>query len=116
MDRNIRIGWLLDFYGPLLTQKQRRVLELRWNDDLSLAEIGESMDMSRQAVNDAAARGEDRLNLLEDTLGLLRRHEAVGRELAGCLEVAERLAAARLSVDADELLERIRRTIRVWEE
>ncbi len=115
-DRNVRIGWLLDFYGPLLTGKQRRALELRWNDDLSLAEIGEAMGMSRQAVNDATGRGEARLIRLEEKLGLLRRFETVSRELERCVELAGEIAAERPSPEAERLVAQLERTVRAWEE
>lgn len=116
MDRNVRMGWLLDFYGALLTEKQRRVLELRWNDDLSLAEIGEIMGMSRQAVNDAAGRGEARLEQMEAQLGLLGRHNAVGDELRRCLELARQAAAARPSPETGALARQLEKTMGVWED
>lgn len=116
MERNVRIGWLLDFYGSMLTSKQRRVLELRWNDDLSLAEIGEAMGMSRQAVNDAAGRGEDRLNRMEERLGLLGRHMEVGRKLDACLREARSAGADGPDARTVALLQLLEDAVRTWEE
>lgn len=116
MDRNVRIGWLLDFYGSLLTDKQRRVLELRWNDDLSLAEIGEVMDMSRQAVNDAVNRGEAHLSRLEEKLGMLRRHAAMSRGLTQCLSMARQAAGSDSSAVSQVLIEKLEEIIGAWED
>lgn len=74
MERNIYISWLLDFYGALLTEKQKTVLELHYNEDLSLGEIAQQEGISRQGVYDAAKRAEKALYELELQLGLLEKH------------------------------------------
>ena len=52
MEDKIKSGYLYDFYGELLTEHQRSVYEMSINDDLSLAEIADSLSISRQAVHD----------------------------------------------------------------
>ena len=69
LDRSL----LLDFYGELLTEKQRRVCELHWNEDLSLAEIGQQDGLSRQGVWDVLRRAEAALREYEEKTGLVRR-------------------------------------------
>ena len=54
LDRSL----LLDFYGELLTEKQRRACELHWNEDLSLGEIAQTVGMSRQGAWDILRRAE----------------------------------------------------------
>ena len=76
MGENLEIGLLLDLYGKLLTDKQFEVLDLYYNDDLSLAEIAEQYDISRQGVHDAIKRGEELLVGYEKTLGLEAQQKA----------------------------------------
>ncbi|MDR3589666.1 MAG: YlxM family DNA-binding protein [Negativicutes bacterium] len=70
----LRIGQLYDFYGSLLTDKQRRCLELHYLNDLSLAEIAAEFQVSRQAVHDILRRGEQILEDYETKLGLVERY------------------------------------------
>lgn len=52
MDEILHLTLLYDFYGELLTEKQKQVFDLHYQDDLSLSEIGEELSISRQAVRD----------------------------------------------------------------
>ena len=64
---------LLDFYGELLTEKQRKYWDLHWNEDYSLAEIAELEGLSRQAVGDILRRAEQNLRDVEVKTGIIRR-------------------------------------------
>ena len=61
MDKNVKIGLLCDIYGELLTEKQQNVLDLYYNQNLSLAEVAEEVGITRQAVKDSISKGEKRL-------------------------------------------------------
>ncbi|MDP2858265.1 MAG: YlxM family DNA-binding protein [Bacillota bacterium] len=73
MDDIVRIAFLLDFYGNLLTEKQHLVLKLHFEEDLSLSEIASMMGVSRAAVHDALKRGQAQLEEYESKLGLVAR-------------------------------------------
>lgn len=73
MAKNLEISLLFDFYGDMLTDKQRDVVELYYNDDLSLSEIAENEGITRQGVRDSIKRAEAQLLEMEDRLGLARR-------------------------------------------
>ena len=76
----VEASMMLDAYGALLTGKQREVLALRFEEDLSLSEISSMLGVSRQAAQDAIMRGESTLRELEDKLGIVKRRlEMVGR-------------------------------------
>lgn len=75
LDKVLRIGILYDFYGALLTEKQRYCLEMHYFNDLSLAEIAVEYNVSRQAVHDILRRAEQTLEDYECKLGLVARHE-----------------------------------------
>lgn len=68
-----RMNWLLDFYGPLLTDKQRRIAELHYENDWSLGEIASEFGVSRQAIYDILKRAEKALESYEERLGLVAR-------------------------------------------
>ena len=67
--KNLAYSVLLDFYGPVLTDKQRVILTEYYNEDLSLAEIAENLGITRQGVRDAIKHGEAALDELEQKLG-----------------------------------------------
>lgn len=73
IDRMVRVGALLDFYGPLLTKIQREQCALHFNQDYSLAEIAEMYNVSRQAVHDAISRAENALEEFENQLGMIKK-------------------------------------------
>ena len=59
--KDLNIALLLDFYGELLTEKQRDMIELYYDEDLSLGEIAETAKITRQGVRDSIKRGEQQL-------------------------------------------------------
>ncbi len=61
MEKNVEIGILLDIYGAMLTEKQEDILDLYYNNNLSLAEIAETVGITRQAVRDSIVKGEKKL-------------------------------------------------------
>ncbi len=73
MSKNLEMNLLLDFYGQLLTKKQRDVMELYYYEDLSLAEISEYENITRQGVHDSLKRAELILKDYEDKLGLAEK-------------------------------------------
>ncbi len=66
MPKNLYISALLDVYGMFLNEKQRELCDYYYNEDLSLAEIAENVDITRQGVRDQIKRAENRLLGLED--------------------------------------------------
>ena len=73
MDDILQLTLLYDFYGELLTEKQKQVYELHYQNDLSLTEIGEELSISRQAVRDQLKRTEKILLDYEEKLQLVSR-------------------------------------------
>lgn len=87
VEDRIEIGWLFDFYGPLLTERQRNLLALYCEEDFSLSEIAAREGISRQGVYDAVRRGMRQLEEYERQLGLLARYRRLTQGLRECLEV-----------------------------
>ncbi|MDK2919298.1 MAG: uncharacterized protein PWQ37_2031 [Candidatus Petromonas sp.] len=73
IEKKIRLGNLYAFYGNLLTEKQKEILKLYCIHDLSLGEISENLNISRQAVYDTLKRAENTLEDYEEKLNLLSK-------------------------------------------
>ena len=105
MAKNLELSYLLDFYGDVLTEKQRDVMEQYYNDDLSLAEIAENFGITRQGVRDSIKRGEGILLDLEEKVGFAARHKDLQQkieELAGLVrDVDSRNNAASFNKNED---------------
>ena len=80
-EKNFLIGMLSDLYGGLLTGRQREILDLYYNDDLSLSEVSEECGITRQGVREALKKAEEQLLLYEERLGLLKRQQEEEREI-----------------------------------
>lgn len=74
MGKNLDVAVLLDFYGSMLTDKQKDAIDLYYNQDLSLGEIAEYENITRQGVRDSIKRGEVFLYELEDKLGMFETY------------------------------------------
>ena len=109
------LAMLFDTYGGMLTDKQRECFDMRYNQDLSLGEIGEIMGVSRQAVNDNLTRTEALLRRMEENIGSVKRDMLTRRAVQEILEAAAVLdassdpavlsAAQRITAAAKELKE-----------
>ncbi len=83
---------LFDYYGDLLTERQRMCIDLRHNQDLSLAEIAEELHVSRQGVYDNLSRAEDILRNMEEKTGCVRRDLQCRKAASTVLQSANELA------------------------
>lgn len=107
-----RMAMLYDFYGDLLTDRQKEFYDLYYNEDLSLAEIAENYGITRQGVRDVIVRGEAYLEEIEEKTGLIRRfHTMQGqlKELSGCAQKLAELNAVRFEdAQLEELANQIK--------
>lgn len=81
MSKDLSISVLMDFYSELLTDKQKDTLELYYNQDYSLAEIAQHLDISRQGVRDFIKRGEKQLYDFEEALGMVKRFKRINKSI-----------------------------------
>ena len=101
MEKIAEEGLLFDYYGPLLTEHQRRIYGMAVCDDLSLGEIAAIEHISRQAVHDLLRRSTQTMQEYEDRLGLIGRADQIRR-------AAEELAArARSAGTLEELVRQV---------
>ncbi|GFR37761.1 UPF0122 protein [Insulibacter thermoxylanivorax] len=90
--KTTRMNLLFDWYGSLLTERQRTYMQYYFHDDYSLSEIAAEFAVSRQAVYDQLKRTEAILEDYEDKLGLLSRHEQRQRTIHEMREIARQLS------------------------
>lgn len=107
LERLFHLADMFDMYGMLLTEKQRRCLELHLFDDFSLSEIGEAVGVSRQAVYDIIHRSEQALETYEQKLGLLKRLREEHEELAAIGAAIGNLRTETNGEAVDVVLQRI---------
>lgn len=106
--KDLAVTVLLDFYGELLTERQYRALILYYDEDCSLAEIAELMEVSRQGARDFIKRGEALLNEFEEKLGLAARFMQISK----AMDKLEELAASEPHSDKlCELIEEIKNNL-----
>ena len=87
--KNLNFGYLLDFYGKVLPDRTAQMLDLYYNEDLSLAEIADNFGITRQGVRDAIKRGEDELTKLEENLKLTEKIERLNFETEKLKKIAQ---------------------------
>ncbi len=89
---------LFDFYGEVLTEKQKELFDLYYNEDLSLAEISEHIGITRQGVRDSIVRAEHTLRDMEKKLGLVSRYGKIDSIVSSMLDDVHRLRIINLNL------------------
>lgn len=108
-----RMALLYDFYGDMLTDRQKEFYDLYYNEDLSLAEIAENYGISRQGVRDVIVRAEAAMTEIEDKTHLIRRFFRMQDELTVIDAAADRLLdAVRQGCLSDDLVEECANTVK----
>ena len=97
-----RMALLYDFYGDMLTERQKEFYDLYYNEDLSLSEIAENYGISRQGVRDVIVRAEAALTELEDKTGIIRRFHVMQDQLKALSEDVSAIARRNAQQGGDE--------------
>ena len=93
-EKNLNMGYLLDFYGEVLSEKKRNVLDWYYNGDLSLSEIAEEIGISRQGVRDIINKTEEELLFYEERLGLAGKAKKAAESIKKAIEQLEEIEGA----------------------
>ena len=106
MNKNLKFSVLLDFYGSLLSERQSDVMDLYYNEDLSLGEIADDIGITRQGVRDAIKKSEHILTDTEEKLGLASRFNEIADTVN---EIKSKLAEAEFDGRAEiiEMIDKI---------
>ena len=104
-EKDYRISYLLDFYGNILTDKQKDAIDLYYNEDLSLAEIAEHVGITRQGVRDAIKRGEETLTEMEDKLKFAEKFDGHRKTFEDIGEYANAIRMSKNNVSYHKIIE-----------
>ena len=108
---DIRFVKLYDIYAPLLSERQRDIMELYYNEDESLSEIAENTGITRQGVRDVIVRAEAILTEIEDKTRLIRRFHEIRRQSAEIKSIADKLVEYNQVKGQDFYLEQLAREL-----
>ena len=104
-EKDYKISYLLDFYGNILTDKQKDVIDLYYNGDLSLAEIAEHVGITRQGVRDSIKRGEEVLSEMEEKLGFAEKFSECRKAFEDIGTYIENIKMAKSSLNFMKIFE-----------
>ncbi len=111
MEKNVEMGMLLDIYGSMLTKKQYELLNDYYNNDLSLSEIAENENITRQAVRDNLKKGEKKLYEFEENLKFMKKHIDKEEKIASILSNINKLDENSTDEEVVEILEYVKRNL-----
>lgn len=113
MDKNIRISILCQIYGKLLTEKQYKVINDYYNNDLSLSEIAENLKISRQGVRDIILKGEDKLFEYEEKLAIMKKGQLQEKQIQIILTQLDEIKEGSSDKKVEKILNEIQKELKV---
>lgn len=111
MEERFRLCSLMDYYGNLLTDKQKNIMDLYFDDDLSLSEISELTNTSRQAVFDIIKRCTKLLNEYEEHLSILKKEKNLSIIKEELLKRLDNLQSSLRNSDDTDMIEEIKKYV-----
>ena len=100
LGEGMELAILLDTYEKLLTETQVKILRMRYDEDLSLGEIGEILGISRQAVRNTIIKGEEKLHYYEEIFKIISREREINK-------IAEMLSQSPETIKYSEMLKKV---------
>ena len=104
MEEKVRISILLEIYGKLLTTKQLEFMDYYYNQDLSLSEIADNQNITRQAVNTILTKSKKKLEEYEKDLKFMKKQEKIKQEI-------ENLEKMKITTEQEKVVNRIKKQI-----
>ena len=108
MERKVKVSILCDLYGKLLTDKQFEFVDDYYNNDLSLSEIAENNNITRQAVRDIIKKGENKLFEYEEKLGFMKRTLKQEEQIVNVLQELTKIQTQFTDKQIAQILENIK--------
>lgn len=107
MEKLVQVARLFDTYGSLLNEKQKDVINCYYNEDLSLNEIAENNNKSKQAISDMIQRSVDKLFEFENELSLIKKKNQLREDLSLLRELIESSNQSEAMYMIDEMINKI---------
>ena len=111
MDKNIKMSILCQIYGKLLTEKQYQVLDDYYNNDLSLSEIAENLNITRQAVRDNIKKGENKLFEYEEKLLFMKKTMNQEKQIENILAQLNKIHEDSSDEKVNNILEEVKKEL-----
>lgn len=111
MEKKVQIGMLCDIYGKLLTKRQYNILNDYANGDLSLTEIAENNNITRQAVNDIVKKGENKLLEYEQKLGIMKKTINQEQTIQNVLSQISKITSDSSDKQIEKILNNVRKEL-----
>lgn len=111
MEKKVQISMLLQIYGAMLTEKQYGLLDDYYNNDLSLSEIAENYDITRQAVRDIIKKGENKLFEFEEKLLFMKRMLNQEKQIQQILQELSKIQENSSDKKIEKILEHVRKEL-----
>ena len=111
MVKKVQIGMLCDIYGKLLTKRQYNILNDYANGDLSLTEIAENNNITRQAVNDIVKKGESKLLEYEQKLGIMKKTINQEQTIQNVLSQISKITSDSSDKQIEKILNNVRKQL-----
>ena len=111
MEKNVEISMLCQIYGKLLTEKQYEFINDYYNNDLSLSEIAENENITRQAVRDIIKKGEKKLFEYEKKLEFMKRMSKQENIIENVLKEIAKIDSKDTDKQISEILEHVRKEL-----
>jgi len=111
MEKNVKVSLLCQTYGKLLTEKQLKILDDYYNQDLSLSEIAENENITRQAVRDIIKKGETKLFEFEEKLGIMKRMFKQEEKIAEVLSELAKIQKQFSDKQVAKILEHVKKEL-----
>jgi len=108
IEEKVKISILCQIYGKLLTEKQYKLLDDYYNNDLSLSEIAENLEITRQAVRDNIKKGENKLLEYEEKLGIMKKVMEQEEKIAVILSEITKIKSKSSDKEVERILEHIK--------
>ena len=112
LENSVKISILLEIYGKLLTPKQYELLDDYYNNDLSLAEIAENENITRQAVRDNLKKGERKLFDYEEKLEIMKKKKMQEEQIAIILSEISSLTKSSTDEEVESVLEDVKNKLK----
>ena len=111
LDEKVKMSMLFEFYGELLTEKQYEFIDDYYNNDLSLSEIAENNEITRQAVRDIIKKGEKKLFEFEEKLQIMKKMLKQEKQISNILSELTQIEARFTDEQIAEILEHIKKEL-----
>ena len=111
MDKNVKVSILWQIYGKLLTNKQYEIINDYYNNDLSLSEIAENNNITRQAVRDVIKKGESKLFEFEEKLLIMKKMQKQDKQIQGIIEELNKIKDTSSDKKIEKILSNVTREL-----